>query len=283
MVINYLLLSAERIGCGPKVALWGHGTNRQASKASIADRFKSCVARMPNWWFAYTTGVANTLVTQGVQASRISVVGNTIDVVGLRQRVESARAARHTAPNPAIGLFLGGLYQHKKLDVLFEAADIIFSRLPEFELHIAGTGEQRGEVEEYAKTRPWVSYRGVVDGEAHASLLANARLLLVPGLVGLVIIDSFAAGVPLVTTADALHSPEIEYLEHGKNGVMIPVGVGPRGYADTVIGLLDNPSRWEALSAGAWRSAPSHTLECAARNFVEGLCNALPTNRVPTR
>ena len=39
--------------------------------------------------------------------------------------------------------------------------------------------------------------------------------------VGLGILDSFALGIPMVTTDCKIHSPEIAYLKSGRNGLMI--------------------------------------------------------------
>lgn len=273
LLINYLLLLAERLR-GPRVAFWGHGRNLQASPSSIAERFKSRVAIMPSWWFAYTPKVALLLKERGVPAARITVVGNTIDVVARAHDVERSKAGGEVV-SPLKCAYLGGLYSLKRLDLLFEAADLIAERLTGFELHIAGSGEQSSDVEHFAERRPWAHYLGPVDGEARAILLASARLLLMPGLVGLVLLDSFAAGVPLVTTADALHSPEIEYLENGVNGVMVPAGLGSEGYAAAVVELLQDPDRCSSLSAHARYSAGFHTVESAAGRFVSGLSAAL--------
>jgi glycosyltransferase involved in cell wall biosynthesis len=275
LLINYVLLFAERAR-GPKVAFWGHGRNLQAPPTRMAERLKSRLATCPSWWFAYTPAVATGLVARGVEASRITVVGNTIDVVGLRREVEQCRAGTKTV-SPAKCVYMGGLYPLKCLELLFRAADLIAERLPGFELHIAGAGEQRGDAERFAERRPWAHYWGPVEGEVRAGLLASSQLLLIPGLVGLVLLDSFAAGVPLVTTADATHSPEIEYLEDGVNGVIVPVGMGARGYASAVVQLLTDSDRREALSSGARNSARFHTLESAAERFVVGIAAALET------
>lgn len=273
LLINYLLLASQRLG-GPKVAFWGHGRNLQATTLTPAERFKARVARLPWWWFAYTPGVADHLIRLGVSADRITVVGNTIDVVGLRSAIERSRA-NSSAGVARRCLFLGGLYAEKRLDMLFEAADRIFSKIRGFELHIAGEGELRPQVERFAVSRSWVTYHGRVEGPARADLLASARLLLMPGLVGLVALDSFAAGIPLVTMADSLHSPEIEYLEHGVNGLVVAAPAGSTEYADAVISVLRDASSWDELSAGAKNSAGRHTVEAAAAHFVEGLQAAL--------
>lgn len=272
LLINYVLLLAQRLR-GPKVAFWGHGRNLQAREGSLAQRFKARIAVTPWWWFAYTEGVAGHLVSRGVRRDRISVVGNTIDVEALHNAVERQRRQGKTQAI-ARCVYLGGLYKHKRLDFLLAAADLIAVRLPDFELVIAGEGEQRAEVEQFVRDRPWARYVEGISGEAKAELLASARLLLIPGLVGLVLLDSFAAGIPVVTTADARHSPEIDYLENGVNGVMLPSGADTAAYADAVVRTILDQSLWQRLSSGAHSSVAHHTIGRAADRFVTGLESA---------
>ena len=86
------------------------------------------------------------------------------------------------------------------------------------------------------------TYRGPVFGdETAADLLRQSTLLLMPGLVGLAVVDSFATGCPLVTVDLPFHSPEIEYLENGVNGVCLPAGTTPTAYAEAVVELLGDP------------------------------------------
>lgn len=273
LLLNPLLLAAQLFG-GPSVAFWGHGRNLQSSSSSRAERVKRAMLRAPRWWFAYTSGVADYLDEAGFPRSRVTTVQNAIDVASLRDLVEEQRLFGVTTA-PWRCAFVGGLYGHKRLPFLFRAADAIRARVPGFELVIAGDGEQRHLVEAFVRTRPWAEYVGSVDGPRHAEVLARSRLLLMPGLVGLVVLDSFAAGVPVVTTADALHSPEIEYATSGENAVVLPAGTGPEEYAEAVSRLLVDEHAWHDLRDGALAAGSRYTVEEAADHFVEGLRQAL--------
>jgi len=44
--------------------------------------------------------------------------------------------------------------------------------------------------------------------------------MLIPGAVGLGVIDAFAAGLPVVTAAGTAHGPEFEYLRSGFNALI---------------------------------------------------------------
>lgn len=274
LLLNYVLLLWRWVG-GPRVAFWGHGRNFQSSAQSQAERVKARLVKAPDWWFAYTTGVAEYVGAVGFPRSRVTVVGNSIDVRQLREDVDRLRAEVPDTEGATRCGFLGGLHVHKRLDLLFDAADAVAARLPTFELWIAGTGEQQPAVEAFVANRPWATYVGAVTGEQKAALLGSSQLLLVPGLVGLVVLDAFAASLPLVTTADALHSPEIEYLDDGVNGVVLAPGTDAAAYADAVVALLEDAHARERLSRGSRQAAESHTVEAAAARFVAGLVAAV--------
>ncbi len=282
LLLNYVLLALRR-GGGPAVAFWGHGRNYQSRKPSgFLERLKAALAKSPDWWFAYTRGVAEYLVQLGYPERRVTIVENTIDVVGLRSSV--AQAQTTVQPTEARRcLFLGGLYEDKRLNVLFSAADLVILTLPTFELHIAGGGELERQVRAYAAERSWVHYHGQVSGQDRAALLATSELLLIPGLVGLVVLDSFAAGVPLVTMADAPHSPEIAYLTDQIDGTVLPEGASPTDYAACVVRLLMDGVAREKLRLGALRAADRHSVEGAAARFVDGLESALTSSRLRRR
>jgi hypothetical protein len=61
-----------------------------------------------------------------------------------------------------------------------------------------------------------------------------------PGLVGLTVLDCAAAGIPIVTTAYPYHSPEIEYLRAGGNGLIVDDSRSVGAYAEAVVSVLQD-------------------------------------------
>jgi L-malate glycosyltransferase len=110
-----------------------------------------------------------------------------------------------------------------------------------------------------------------------------ADVFLLPGAVGLAILDSFAAGLPLLTTELSTHGPEISYLSNGSNGLITPHQV--RCYADATIKLLQDPQLMGHLRAGANESGYQYSIENMVRNFRDGIleCLALRPARFPFR
>lgn len=98
--------------------------------------------------------------------------------------------------------------------------------------------------------------------------------MLNPGLIGLAILDAFAAGLPVVTTDFHGHSPEIAYLQHGYNGLMVPAAQ----LVTEVTKLLQQPDLLRQLASGAVKSAEHYSLDAMVSAFVGGLQPLLAGN-----
>ena len=83
-----------------------------------------------------------------------------------------------------------------------------------------GTGTDAPIVKQFAESRPWVHYVGPRYGIERVPYFLLSDAFLMPGLVGLAVLDCFALGTPLLTTKFPYHSPEIEYLEPGVDGIV---------------------------------------------------------------
>jgi glycosyltransferase involved in cell wall biosynthesis len=119
----------------------------------------------------------------------------------------------------------------------------------------------------------WLRYEGPKFGAEKAECLALASVFMNPGLVGLGILDAFSAGLPMLTTDLPLHSPEIEYLAPGVNGLMSRPDA--QAYASDILALLRDPARLAALAAGARASGEHYSIETMVRNFSAGVLACL--------
>jgi glycosyltransferase involved in cell wall biosynthesis len=271
-LLNWWLVAAQARGRA-KVAFWGHVGNLNASRAiTLAERLKTKVFRLPHWWFAYTPGAKERLVRLGYPATRITVTNNSAAPGALRVAVDA-----HRAPGEArrSGLFLGSLYSEKRLEFLIDAADEIVARVPGFTLVVAGDGPARDAVARAAATRPYVRVVGRVEGSQKAALLARAAVVLLPGAVGLAAVDGFAAALPTVTTAVQTHGPEIEFVEHGVNGLVLGADATPAEYATAVVSVLEDDRLAATLRDGAAAAGAVYTLEQSVARFAAGIEDAL--------
>jgi L-malate glycosyltransferase len=293
LILNYRLMPRRHLG-GPKVALWGHVVSPYWDANPTSERIKRWVSRQPDWWFAYTDGEAERLQDLGYPAERITSVRNATDtqrMIGHVAAVSDADVERTRREiglqGEHVGLFLGALVSEKRLDHLVAAADIIRSEIPDFELMVSGDGDLAQWVREQARQRPWMHVLGQRFEQDLALVLSVSSMLLLPAWVGLVITDGLAAGRPLLTSRDAAHGPEIEYLRHGQNGLLIEDGRDPRRYAAGVVTALHEPGLLQRLQEGARADAQVYSAENMAQRFADGVLRALDTEprrsrRIPT-
>jgi L-malate glycosyltransferase len=276
------LISVLRHRAFGRLAYWGHGRDRQGDPESFGERIKRKTLHLADWWFAYTKGAASYIAGQGFPEDRITTVQNAVDTQALRRATEgfsienrnAALARRGWGPGHVVGLYCGSLYQNKKLDFLVDASRRVHQVFPEFRLLVVGGGEMSPWIREQAALYPdWLRYEGPKFKEDKVECLAISRFFMHPGATGLAILDSFAAGLPFLTTELASHGPEIEYLDAGVNGCMS--AHDPTAYATEVGRLLSDPVLLGTLRSGALNSAGLYSIESMVGNFTKGVMACL--------
>lgn len=278
LLLNPLLLALRAAGM-KKIAFWGKGNILPATFARPSEWLRYTTANAVDWWFPYTQASADNLRRNGVRCG-ITPIDNAVDTGELRRDLQTVsedllHTARHSLGlgGGPIGLYCGNLSPNKDLDFLFAAGKLIRAAVPDFSLVVLGNGPLREHVELVAARERFIRYVGPRIHREKAVLLKMADVFLLPGAVGLAILDSFAAGLPLLTTEQRQHGPEISYLAHGNNGLIVPHD--PRVYADTVIRLLRDPLQLSRLRAGAFESGFQHSIENMVQNFRRGILACL--------
>ena len=220
---NYPLLARRALGRG-KLAYWGHGRNLQSTNPdSWRERWKALLSTKIDWWFAYTEDTVDMLVGNGYPASQITCLDNAIDDVAFRADLDAVDANTlaklqgriDLGPDAPLGIYCGALYKEKRVDLLIDAADRIHEAIADFRLVVIGDGPTRPELDRALAARPWAHCLGSLTGTEKAAWFRLATVQISPGAVGLHVLDSFIAGIPLITTKAALHGPEIGYVENG--------------------------------------------------------------------
>jgi glycosyltransferase involved in cell wall biosynthesis len=124
---------------------------------------------------------------------------------------------------PVRFLFLGSLQPHKGIGVVLEA----FRRAPDapLSLDIAGAGTMADACLAAARRDPRIRFHGFVTGGEKEGLLGSADVLLFPSLcwevVGLVMLEAFAHGVPVIASRTG-GIPE--FIEDGRTGLLVEPG-----------------------------------------------------------
>lgn len=288
LLSNYPWLLGLRGRRHQRIAYWGHGRNLQSTAPTgLRERWKRWFVNRVDGWFAYTEATRTLLVADGYPSERIAVLDNAIDneqfVHDLASvtpaQVAQCHATLGSQPGEPIGLYCGSLYPDKRLDLLVAAADLVRVTQPDFRLVIVGDGPSRGDLEAAAASRPWLRCVGVQRGVDKAAWFRIANAYLSPGAVGLHVLDAFCAGIPMLTTVDARHGPEIAYLQSDRNGFIVDANA--RTFAETYISLMQNPTQLERVRQAAAADARRYTLDNMVLRFVAGIetCLALPKLR----
>lgn len=263
-----------------RFAFWGHGANLQGKDSSWRERFKRRTSVHADWWFAYTQRSARLVQALGFPGERTTVLNNATDTGELMRWREALRQPELEAQRQALGLhgahvgvYVGSLYPVKRIGFMLDAARRIRQRVPDFEFLVVGDGPQAGELHAFCGQHPWAHALGARTGADKVAAIAQAQVMLNPGGVGLGMLDSFACGVPMITTDCGLHGPEIEYLLDGQNGLM--TRDDSQEYVDAVVSCLLEPDKRQRLATACAEAAREFTLEAMVQRYVSGVLQCL--------
>ena len=274
-VLNHLLIWASQLGM-QRVAFCGHGRCLHGNRFS--ELYKRRTLNWVDWWFSYTKGTTEYLTANGVPLEKITTIFNAVDTKGFRREldaiseseIEELRQKLGLSHSSRIAIFCGTLYEKKGVSFLIDAGKRIRAQMPEFHLILIGGGNpNNGAAMDLAENSQWLHYAGPCFGRDKARFLKLADVFLLPGAVGLAILDAFAASLPLITTKNLYHGPEIEYLEHEKNGLITAASVPE--YAAAVQNLLQDGVRMASMRRAAGESGEQYSIERMVDNFCEGI------------
>jgi L-malate glycosyltransferase len=263
-----------------KVAFWGHGRNRQARQRGLSESLKALSLNRVVWWFAYTQTVGDYLVQLGFPRERITVVENaidTLDLVEAAQKVTPGQLDRLrqdlNVNGGPVGIYCGAMYPDKRMDFLTQACDRIRELVPGFEMLFVGAGSDASIVERFVESRPWAHYVGRRYGADRVPYFLLSDVLLMPGAVGLAVLDCFALGTPLLTTKFSYHGPEIDYLESGVDGIVSEDSL--EAYIAAVVEVLRSEELQQRLKRGCWQKSRRYTTKNMVDRFSHGIFDAL--------
>lgn len=260
------------------VAQWGHGHTITEPQGRTARFLQRWLMRRSSWFFAYTARSAERGQRLGADPRRTSVLNNTFDFDEL-QRMKDDPTVLTTSRVAGLlpsrdrwaALYVGGLDRDKQVDFLLEAGQRLHEHDPRFALIVAGRGELEDQVNSLAYS-DWLFYIGTASDADKAAAAQRAKVMLVPGRVGLVAIDSFALGIPIITTDFAFHAPEYEYLSPTNS---ITTASDIDDYVQGVLSAMNDRPRLAALSRSAASAAEHYRIEHMADAFVDGILQSL--------
>ncbi len=264
---------------GKRLAFWGHAVGpRSKSNNNFKEKWRKLWINRADWWFGYTQKSIEALSRAGFPEDRITCTNNAVDNSAFIEdghqvtnvMLNAIRAQCDLSENSHVGLYCGALYADKRLDLLFAAGDIIYASNNDFRLLIVGSGLEADYVKQACITRPWAFSVGSKGGVEKAAYFKLADMVLNPGLIGLIVLDAFCVGLPVITTGGTTqHSPEIVYLEHNVNGLVTKPNA--LEYAAAILALIDDPAKYHAMREAAAESGKIYTQENMVLLFAQGI------------
>jgi glycosyltransferase involved in cell wall biosynthesis len=294
---NLLLLLQFRLR-GKPVLLWGFGRNLDIdakSRSCLGARVGRLIAHLQRGmmfaatdFMAYTDSGAEHAAAAGMGRERIAVLNNTIDIseeiaAHARAQAVDRRMLRQKfgiAPESVVLLYVGRLTSGKKVDRLVEAARAVRSRHgAPVEVVVVGGGPEEARLIALAGGEGWCHFLGPIHAtEPLSRLFRISDALVIPGYVGLAVNHAFAHGVPVITCQSDVHSPEIDYVVHDQNGLIVAsledLGEGIRGFAQS-------PDLRTRLAAGALATREKLDLQRMVEAFDGGVARAIARSMSP--
>jgi|ERR1017187_6320361 glycosyltransferase involved in cell wall biosynthesis len=278
LILNYFLIFFRKL-IKPKICFWGHGTNLKMSNSDWKNKFRFFFLKKCDWWFGYTEGVKDFLIKRNYPERRITVVQNAIETYHLRKVYsEINKSELDELKNQLgifsdkVGIFCGAMYKEKRIDFILQTCYRIKREIPDFQMIFIGSGNDSYIVSEASRIYNWIHYVGPKFGYDRVGYFKISLIQLMPGAVGLGILDSFALETPIITTNQYYHGPEIEYLENEKNGIITKNNV--EDYSKVIIDFLLNRKYMEMIGY-CKQSAEKYTIEAMVANFKNGILDCL--------
>lgn len=278
LFLNYYLIFARHFA-KYKLGFWGPAKNMREENETWPNRFRFLFLKSCDWWFGYTTGVKKMLVDRDFPEERITVVQNAIDTHKLRKDYSEVTELETAGLKNQLGiignntaLFCGSMYKGKNLDFILESCHKIRKAIPDFNMIFVGSGIEAVKAFEASKKYSWIHYVGPRFGKERVLYFKISAIQLMPRLVGLAILDSFAMETPIISTSNPFHGAEIDYLDNGVNGIMTEDNTDD--YSNVVTNLLKT-GKYRELVPGCKASAEKITTEAMVENFKNGILSAL--------
>ena len=262
--------------------LWGFGFHQYGDPprtllervvATVAAVFKQKIwYRLASGYLAYTEGGKQALRNTPISPERIVVVRNTIDV----EREVEFRTAAAAEPldivfrelgvrSGSVKLaYFGRLIPAKRVDLLVEYARRCTEAGRDIDIIIFGKGTEEERLRALAGNLSNVVFHKH-DDLLLARALRVSSAVIMPGFLGLAVNHSFAHGVPMLTRYGQPHSPEIEYLEDGVNGLVLPEA--PELFFEALDGFVDDHDLQRRLAEGAERTARKIGMDAMVERF----------------
>lgn len=199
--------------------------------------------------------IVDKYIELGISYEKIKTLYNGITVNQIKENISQGEYV----------LFLGNIVNAKGVEIVCQLA----KRNNDIEFKIAGSGRDLLSLKKKYNNLKNITFEGYVDGEKKRELLNNCKFLLFPVLswesFGLVILESFAFGKPVITSGLGGTS---ELVEDGVTGFIIKDN-NINSYEKVVRNLLGNSVNFNVLKDNQYTIANRFSIENHVENLID--------------
>lgn len=273
-----------------KIIYWGHGKDNNITRKNrffiIKEFLKLKLVKAADGYLAYTNGVREYLINEGVKRDKIFVLNNTVDIqenheLFLRNSKNRDLFRKELGLNNCrILLYVGRFDARKKMDLLFHVFDELYQRDNKFRLIIIGWGSEAVEnnISRKAHENTILYLKGIIDSKELVKYYVASDLFFFPGDIGLGPLTSLSFNLPVMVIDSETHNPEFEYL-NSNNAIILEKNSSIDEITDSIISYFDNPGKRKVLEENIWSSINHLTLANFANNFDNAMHKIFDINQ----
>jgi len=253
------------------------GTPLTDALVGIEARYRRWLVRQSCGFIASSTASREYFVRLGAAEGRVTVVQLTTDLKQIQARAmdgaSRSRGRNRWGLGKNVVCFIGQMVGRKRpLDVL-EAYAAASSRVEDLWLVMAGTGDLDRAVREGITRRKLDRARmvGLLPWEDMLDLYAASDIHLFPSVrepYGMVIIESLAAGVPVIATEEAGAATDL--IQSGSNGYVVRSG-DTEAMARSLEDFFSSSDRTEGMRRAAFQVVGRYDVRIEAQRFVDAV------------
>ncbi len=201
-------------------SVWGNYWYAYLGYLGIFGKFveKIC-GKISNKTIAISNTMKDELIKMGATKDNIKVIPYGVDI----ERVDKISQN----PQKIDVLFVSRLVSYKNPDVLIKAIQMVRKNIPNVNCYIIGDGPEKQKL--FALTKELnleenVKFTGFMESEEIFSFMKSSKIFVFPSTVegfGMVIIEAFACGLPVIGINSQSSRCVSELIEDGKNGFLL--------------------------------------------------------------
>ncbi len=208
--------------------VWGDYWYEYLGKAGFFGKvIEKSISKISDKNIAVSDWTKKKLETLLVPEEKITVIPNGIDLEMING-IESEGAITCSRLDGKIYdvIFVGRLIKEKNVDVLVKAVFLLKADFPNIRCCIVGEGSEKAELMELAKELVVSGNLEFVDFQEYRALIGKikaSKVLVLPSSregFGMVVIEAFACGVPVVTVKERYNAAQ-ELVDDGMDGFVV--------------------------------------------------------------